>query len=82
MEDMPSFLTKKNCPKRPHVLLFGITNSGNISNHSSTKNFGKFQCKSTACGRDDLFFLVFTCYGAERWKFADLMTFILVFTCF
>ena len=47
---MSSFLTKKklsseNAKKLPNVLLFDIMNSENMSQHSSTKNFGKFQCK-------------------------------------
>ena len=47
---MPSFLTKINlssedAKKYPNVILFGIMNSENMSNHSSTKNFGKLQCK-------------------------------------
>ena len=50
LEDMSSFLTKKNLSSEdakewPNVLLFGIMNSENMSNHSSTKNFVKFQCK-------------------------------------
>ena len=45
-----SFLTKKNlsskdAKKWPNVFLFGIMNSEHMSNHSFTKNFGKFQCK-------------------------------------
>ena len=26
------------------------------------------------CERDDLFFLVFTCFWAEKWTYADVMT--------
>ena len=71
------FDQKKNClPKTPKngQMLFGIMNSENMSNHFSTKNFGKFQCKLRACGRDDLF-LVFTCSWAGKWTSADVMTF-------
>ena len=32
-------------PKWPNVLLIGIMNSKIMSNHSPTKNFGKFLCK-------------------------------------
>ena len=38
-------LSFEDAKKWPNVLLFGIMNSENMSNHSSTKNFGKFQCK-------------------------------------
>ena len=56
VEDM-SFSTKKDlssedAKKCPNVLLFGIKNSENTSNHSSTKNLGKL---TLACERNDLF---------------------------
>ena len=58
-------------------------NSENMSNHFSTKKFGKFQCKLRACGRDDLFFGLHMLLGG-KWTSADVMTFFLflVFTCF
>ena len=43
----PPFQPKIICPPRTpkDVILFGIMNSENMSNHSSTKNFGKCQYK-------------------------------------
>ena len=38
-------LSSEDAEKWPNVLLFGIINSENMSNHSSTKNFGKSRCK-------------------------------------
>ena len=48
LEDMSSFSTKKqlsseDAKKCINVPLFGIINSDNIPNNTSTKNFGKFQ---------------------------------------
>ena len=34
--------SSKNAKKWPNVFLFSIMNTENMSNHSSTKNFGKF----------------------------------------
>ena len=49
-------------------------NSENMSQHSSTKNFGKFQCKLQSADVMT-FFLVFTaCFCAEKRTCADLMT--------
>ena len=88
LEDMSSFLIKTNlssedAKKWPNVLLFNIMNSENMSNHSSTKNFGKFQRKQRPADvMTFYFFLVITCFWAEKWTFADIMTFFLVFSCF
>ena len=52
----------------PKSLLYGIISSENISYHSSTKNFGKF----------DLLFIIFlgfACFWAKKWTSADLMIF-------
>ena len=84
-------LFSEDAKKWPKVLLFGIRHSENMSNHSSTKNFGKVQGKQQPadvmtffflylllgrkidiCGRDDLFFLVFTSVWAEIWTSEDI----------
>ena len=44
-----------------------------MSNHFSTKHFGKFRCKLCVCGRDDLFFGLHLLLG--EWTSADVMAF-------
>ena len=66
LEDMSSFLRKKllssmDSKSCPNVLLCGIMSSETMSIHSSTKNFGKFQCKLRPADVMT-FFLVFTCF--------------------
>ena len=50
-------------------------NSENISNHFSTKNFGKLQCKLVPAEVMDVmtFFFMFTCFSAKNWTSADMM---------
>ena len=38
--------------------------------------------QALACGRDDLFFLLFTWFWAENWASAEMMTIFLLFTWF
>ena len=71
--DQKKKLSSEDAEKWPNVLLFGIMNSENMSNHSTTKNFGKVSEQTTACGSDDLF-LVITCFWAEKWTCAYMMT--------
>ena len=49
-------------------------NSENMSSHSSTKSFGKFQYKLRPA--DENFFSLYMILG-ENWKSADVMTFFL-----
>ena len=61
---MSSFPTKQqlfseDAKKCPHVLFFGILNSDNMSNHFSTKSFGKFQDKLRPAGVMTFFFFGF-----------------------
>ena len=60
LEDMSSFLTKKNlssedAQKLPNVLHFGIMNSKIMSNHSPTKILESFSANNSL-RRDDHFF--------------------------
>ena len=67
---MSSFLTKTNLSsedvkKCPNVLLFGILNCENMSNHASTKILGSFSSSYTACERDDLFLAPYLIVGGK-----------------
>ena len=45
--------------------LFGFMNSEHMSKHSSTKNFGKFQCKQGPATLQRDLFLVLICFGQK-----------------
>ena len=53
-------------------------NSGNMSNHSSTKNFGKSLSKLRPADVMT-FFLAFTGFWVENWTSADVITFFFFF---
>ena len=71
-------LSSENAKKCLLVFFFGVMNNENMSNHSSTKNFGKLYCELLMT----FFSLLFTCFLVENWSSVDMMTFFLVFTCF
>ena len=78
-------LSSEDIEKCLNFVLFGIMDSENMSNHSSTKKFWEVSVLTAACGRDDLFFffLVFPCFWAKKWTSSDRVTFfVLVFTRF
>ena len=65
-------LSTEDAKKWPNILLFGIMNSENMSNHFPTKNYTRSFSANYVPADVMTFFLVFTCFWAEKWTPADM----------
>ena len=77
-----SFLIKKKLVLRGRQKMPKCPPFRHYEQQKHVKKFWEASVQTMACGGDDLFFLIFTCFWGEKCTSVDVMTFFLGFICF